>query len=603
AKGRTDFHMYWIGSDSNKDLVANQVVAQHDVADVVEFLGPQDYPRDYFEWGDIFLLTSREDPYPLVCMEAAECDMPVICFDEKAGGMYSFVENDAGIVVPYLDIVEMTNALEELLNDEQKRIMFGKNAKQKVKERHYVDIIAPQIIDFLPQTINVKATTALETYKRLIENASAISFDIFDTLVTRRLADPNVVFDVIEYKHTENESAALPLFNERMQTAGKVLGSYNGQIDDVSIDEIYQNMFFYKNSEIEKQTEIAMCITHPMGKQLYDYAKKLNKHIIITSDMYLDKDTVQAILKKNGIDGWDTFYLSSEQGKKKDTGKLFALLKEEAALKNIQPNKILHIGDNWIGDVKCAREAGIHAIRFSPLYEKPYKLIELDKDEEAKLSQIGKIWNSFTMQSTRLWRESHREQSSDFYTRLGFELTGPFASMMAMHTHALADQVGAKKIIFMARDGRIIKKAFDKLYADEIKQNKYISDYLHLSRATVIPATFEHPLSSNDIYFLMEGLHLMQKPISYFLKKAGLDIESETIITNVRAYFDSLDFIPKWEDLNTLSKMFTELSEEIYIANRHSQDALKIYLEQNDVLSYDKVIVVDVGWMINIQSR
>jgi glycosyltransferase involved in cell wall biosynthesis/predicted HAD superfamily hydrolase len=603
ARGRNDFQFYWIGSDTNKDLVASEVIAQHGVEDVVEFLGIQDYPRDYFSWGDFFLLPSREDPYPLVCMEAAECDMPVICFDEQAGGMHSFVEGDAGAVVPYLDTDAMADAIIQMLDDEPKRKAFGRAAHRKVIDRHYVDVIAPQILDFLPPSVHISDTTELESFKRHIEQAKAVSFDIFDTLVTRKLHDPNVVFDVIEYKHTQREAAPLPLFNERMQTAGVVLESYQGEKDDISIDEIYAKMPFYQDSLIEKQTEIQMCTAHPMGKTLYDYAKKLGKHIIITSDMYLDKETVQAILTTNGFDGWDSFYLSSEQGKKKDTGKLFEQLKNDAQAHGIAPHEILHIGDNWIGDVKYARQAGLMALRFSPIYEKAHKLFNLSHESQTQISQIGRIWNSFATQATRLWRENQPEASQDFYTRLGFELTGPLASMMAMHTRALVDEIGAKKIVFMARDGRIIKKAFDRLYRAELSDGHYDALYLHLSRSTVIPATFEHPLSSNDMYFLIEGLHLQQKPVSYFVKKAHLDTQDPSVQAVGQRYFDSLETIPTMEDLGKLTRMFGELSGEIYAANAPNRQALESYLQQYGLLDQESILFVDVGWMLNIQSR
>ncbi|MCC4288863.1 HAD-IA family hydrolase [Vreelandella aquamarina] len=603
AKGRDDFQFYWIGSDTNKDLKAFDVIQQHGVADVVEFLGVKDYPRDYFEWGDVFLLPSREDPYPLVCMEAAECDMPVICFDDQAGGMHSFVENDAGAVVPYLNTEAMADAVADLLDNEPKRKACGMAAHQKVIDRHYVDVIAPQILDFLPQSVHISDSNELQSYKRHIEQASAVSFDIFDTLVTRKLHDPNVVFDVIEYRHTQSEAAPLPLFHERMQTAGKVLGSYKGEKDDISIDEIYANMAFYQNSEIEKQTEIQMCVAHPMGKALYDYAKSLGKRIIITSDMYLDKETVQSILTQNGYEGWDVFYLSSEQGEKKDTGKLFERLKNEAQQHGIAPHDILHLGDNWIGDVKCAREAGLQALRFSPIYDKAHKLFTLSAEQENQLSQIGRIWNSFSTQATRLWRETQPEAAQDFYTRLGFELTGPLAAMMAMHTKTLADDIGAKKVVFMARDGRIIKKAFERLYQQEIKQGHYNAEYLHLSRSTVIPATFEHPLSSNDLYFLIEGLHLQQKPVSYFIQKANLDSEDQTVQAVSKRYFDSLEAIPAMEDLNKLTQMFNALSSEIYSANAPGREALARYLAHYQLLDQEAVLFVDVGWMLNIQSR
>jgi HAD superfamily hydrolase (TIGR01549 family) len=603
ARGRNDFRFYWIGRDNKTDMDARETINHYDVADVVEFLGTKDYPRDYFEWGDIFLLPSREDPYPLVCLEAAECDMPVICFDERAGGMQSFVENDAGVVVPYLSTDAMADAVAEFLDDESRRKVCGKKAHQKVIERHYVDVIAPQILDFLPQSVHISDSNELQSYKRHIEKVKAVSFDIFDTLVTRKLHNPSVVFDVIEYQHTQSEAAPMPLFHERMKTAGKVLGSYKGKKDDISIDEIYANMAFYQNSEIEKQTEIQMCVVHPMGKILYDYAKSLGKRIIIASDMYLDKKTVQSILNQNGYEDWDTFYLSSEHGEKKDTGKLFERLKNEAKQHDIAPHEILHLGDNWIGDVKCARKAGLIALRFSPIYDKEHKLFPLSVEQEHQLSQIGRIWNSFNIQATRLWRENQPDASRDFYTRLGFEISGPLAAMMAMHTKALADEIRAKKVVFMARDGRIIKKAFESLYQQEIKQGHYDTEYLHLSRATVIPATFEHPLSSNDLYFLAEGLHLGQKPVSYYIKKASLEVKDANVSSVAKKYFESLEMHPSGSDLHKLVLMFKELSSQIFNANGPSRDALKQYLDQYSLLDQEVVLFVDVGWMLNIQSR
>ena len=602
-QGISDIEMHWIGSEDNKDLRADETIAQFAVQNIVKYLGVKSYPRDYFKYGDVFLLTSREDPYPLVCMEAAELNLPVVCFDEKAGGMHTFVESDAGIVVPYLACDKMAETIIALASDEEKRILFGKRAAEKVAERHYVDVIAPKIFDFLPNIVNISGTDSVEHYKNLIETSQIVSFDIFDTLVTREFARPEVVFDIIEYQHTQNESGILSLFDERMKTAGKVLGSKKGLVDDVTIDDIYNDMPLYKNSNIEKRTEIDVCITHPVGKKLYDFAIQSGKKVYITSDMYLDRQTIEAILKKNGYEHWDAFFLSSEQGKKKDTGKLFEEVKAEANKVGILPEEILHIGDNWIGDVKFARKSGINAVRFTPVYESDDKQVNLTEPQREALSQTGRIWESFTSQATRMWALENPELKDDFYTKLGFELTGPLASMMAIHTKQLADKEGASKIIFMARDGRIIKKAFDALYKDEIKVGKYHSDYLHLSRATVIPATFEIPLSSNDIYFLVEGLHLAEKPIEYYLKKANLDPTDKRVIKKVEKYFESLSYIPNWSDFRLLSNMFDTLTDEIQYANEPNRSGLELYFQEKGVFDEDKVIIVDVGWLLNIQSR
>lgn len=79
--------------------------------DNILFLGGQDRPRDYFSAADCFLLTSREDPFPVACLEAAACGLPIVCF-EHAGGMPEFVSGDPclGTVVPQDDIPAMAQA-------------------------------------------------------------------------------------------------------------------------------------------------------------------------------------------------------------------------------------------------------------------------------------------------------------------------------------------------------------------------------------------------------------------------------------------------------------------------------------------------------------
>ena len=219
-EGYDDFIMYWIGSDEGKDLNPYNEIAKRGLENHVKFLGTKNCPSDYFEFGDIFLMTSREDPHPLVCMEAAECNMPVICFDKNAGATHTFVENDAGIVIPYLRSDLMSNAVLDLLNDDKKREELGFCAHEKVIRRHYVDVVAPVILNFLPTIKKSNVVTEFESYKNAIDKYKIISFDIFDTLITRRLDHPDVVFDLIEYEHTENEAGILNLFNERMRTAG-----------------------------------------------------------------------------------------------------------------------------------------------------------------------------------------------------------------------------------------------------------------------------------------------------------------------------------------------------------------------------------------------
>ena len=112
----------------------------HDVekaglSDLVRFVEPTPDVLRYIARFDIFLLCSREDPYPLVVLEAGASEVPVVCF-AGAGGAPELVEADGGAVVPYLDLGAMAAALRELADNEALRRQQGQRLSQKIHQRH-----------------------------------------------------------------------------------------------------------------------------------------------------------------------------------------------------------------------------------------------------------------------------------------------------------------------------------------------------------------------------------------------------------------------------------------------------------------------------------
>jgi glycosyltransferase involved in cell wall biosynthesis len=112
---------------------------------------------------DIFLLSSREDPYPLVVLEAALLQKPIVCF-EKAGGAPELVEHDAGEVVGYLDVAAAAEALITLIDDPVLRRKKGAMAKRKVLERHNTDHSIQKILtilhDLMPASVSENSPLA-----------------------------------------------------------------------------------------------------------------------------------------------------------------------------------------------------------------------------------------------------------------------------------------------------------------------------------------------------------------------------------------------------------------------------------------------------------
>jgi len=146
-------HLYWVGDFDDKEqdqegttwLEYKSQAKMEGLQEHITFLGLKQNVRDHMLAGDVFLLPSREDPFPLVALEAAECGLPIVCFD-GAGGMPEFVSNDAGFVVPFGDIEEMSERVIQLLEDEDLRERMGACAREKLLEGFVVERTAPHIL-------------------------------------------------------------------------------------------------------------------------------------------------------------------------------------------------------------------------------------------------------------------------------------------------------------------------------------------------------------------------------------------------------------------------------------------------------------------------
>jgi glycosyltransferase involved in cell wall biosynthesis len=147
-------HLLWLGAKPPGDGFYG---LQHDLdhaglTKCVHFIGSRSNPLDYIAAFDVLTLVSREDPFPLVIMEAATAGVPTICF-ENAGGGREFVEEDAGCVVPYLDIGAMADCVLKLLETDDLLVRLGQRAQEKVRERHDITLSGPKILQTIDRML------------------------------------------------------------------------------------------------------------------------------------------------------------------------------------------------------------------------------------------------------------------------------------------------------------------------------------------------------------------------------------------------------------------------------------------------------------------
>ena len=110
----------------------------------------------YIRAADVFISPSREDPFPLVAIEAAAFGKPVVCFDSS--GTAEMVRGDAGAVIPHLDVLAMSNAVNGLVENEPARLSAGAVAAARAAE-YDVSRIAPRVLAIIDQLVNSPSGT------------------------------------------------------------------------------------------------------------------------------------------------------------------------------------------------------------------------------------------------------------------------------------------------------------------------------------------------------------------------------------------------------------------------------------------------------------
>jgi glycosyltransferase involved in cell wall biosynthesis len=147
SDSRDQFRFLWVGGGEVSD---ESLRFEHDV----HCLGIRRHCRrvpttanvtDYYYAMDVFGLTSREDPFPLVMLEASACHLPIVCFAQSGGGP-EFVAEDAGLIAPYLNVSMFAKHLMALRDEPDARRQFGACAAEKVRKCHTTERQARKVL-------------------------------------------------------------------------------------------------------------------------------------------------------------------------------------------------------------------------------------------------------------------------------------------------------------------------------------------------------------------------------------------------------------------------------------------------------------------------
>jgi glycosyltransferase involved in cell wall biosynthesis len=122
---------YWFGDIDlyHKEIINNDLI-KLGIKENVYFLGEISDTFAKLVEMDIFLLTSREEPFGLAPAEAAKLGIPIIYFKNVTGIGSLLEDHNIDLGVPYLDIDAMTEKLIYLIKNKVIRDDFGIRVKE-----------------------------------------------------------------------------------------------------------------------------------------------------------------------------------------------------------------------------------------------------------------------------------------------------------------------------------------------------------------------------------------------------------------------------------------------------------------------------------------
>ena len=282
------------------------------------------------------------------------------------------------------------------------------------------------------------------------------------------------------------------------------------------------------------------------------------------------KEFIEKILRKCGYDGFDDIIVSNQYGASKRTGELYEIVKNKYG----ENARYIHIGDNYVSDNLSAEKTG-----FKPIY---YKNVNTRGNAHRAFdmtSLIGSAYRGIVNAKLQNGDKTYSQYYEYGYTYAGF-LTLGYCNFI----HDFAKNNNIDKILFLSRDGHILKAVYDKLFPDEK------TEYVYWSRSAATKLTvkkFRNELLLRYIKYKIPRQMTLEKILAAMdlpqmqkmLEQNGLT--PDTVLTKEN-YEDIVKvFIDNWDIVVKKFERSNKAAQEYY---------------RNVIGNSKSACIVDIGW-------
>ena len=132
----SDYYLVIVG-DGPLFKKLNKKVDEENIHDVI-FTGSRDDVENIIPSCDVLILPSFSESFGLVLIEALACGKPVI--GSNVGGITEIITDDVGLFVNPNKVSSIARAVDEMINDDELRLVLSMNARTRALDFSKVDI-------------------------------------------------------------------------------------------------------------------------------------------------------------------------------------------------------------------------------------------------------------------------------------------------------------------------------------------------------------------------------------------------------------------------------------------------------------------------------
>jgi predicted HAD superfamily hydrolase len=455
-----------------------------------------------------------------------------------------------------------------------------------------------------------------------LDEFDTISLDIFETIFIRRIPNPDMIKPSVSRFIAEQaerlgihvSARTVSETRNRIEREHRIRNGLDYPDHEACYDDFMQEALaeifgvrlpkdlFGQVAEFEMRMECAMIVTRSV---LFEWIKSLHgqgKRVFLISDIYLPARYLKQIARDKGVlDYVEDVISSADSFNAKASGTAFPLIAERYGL---DKERWLHIGDNPISDNHRPNEHGITSMHIRDISE--HHRLSLATQYNFFASQRD-FWRGRNLYQWMLPLEAENRDRDPLYAD-GFGFMGFLLSFFIHRLIERCKEEAIERVYFCSREGWMFQRIWDEMApwfypAGDAPR----ASYLYVSRmglaspacafkglTPVSAQVARFPAGNRDFHDMCRIFKLDVDALEPHLKRYG--ITANSAIGMNAADYDKQAAIAFGQLLQD-----KDFQADVKAQCKTNNDALQLYLEEQDFFNHDKVAFVDIGWLGTIQ--